>query len=65
MGKEKKNKATGTQQAAFTSSGRGEQATATSTLTPAPSTSQSEVVKLLLEQQKALAEQLEALKLSF
>ena len=65
MGKEKKAKATGTQQAASTSSGQGEQATATSAPTPTHSTSQSEVVKLLLEQQKALAEQLEALKSSF
>ena len=65
MGKEKKAKAAGTQQAASTSSSQGKQAASTSAPTPAPSTLQSEVVKLLLEQQKALAEQLEALKLSF
>ena len=65
MGKEKKAKAAGTQQATFTSSGQGEQAASTSTPTPAPSSSQSELVKLLMEQQKVLSEQLEALKLSF
>ena len=65
MGKEKKAKATGTQQAASTSSGKGEQAMSMSAPTPTPSTLQSKVVKLLLEQQKALAEQLEALKSSF
>ena len=55
MGKEKKAKAAGTQQATSTSFGQGEQAASMSTPTPAPSTLQSEVVKLLLEQQKALA----------
>ena len=64
MGKEKKAKAASTQQAASTSSGQA-QAALTSAPTPAPSSSQGELVKLLMEQQKALSEQLEALKSSF
>jgi hypothetical protein len=64
MGKEKKAKAASTQQVASTSSGNV-QAALTSAPTPAPSSSQSELVKLLMEQQKALLEQLKALKSSF
>ena len=64
MGKEKKAKAASTQQAASTSSGQT-QAASTSAPTSAPSSSQGELVKLLMEQQKALLEQLEALKSSF
>jgi hypothetical protein len=58
MGKEKKVKATSTETAA---------ATAPSVLsTPAPpSTSQADVIRMMMEQQKELAAQLEALKLSF
>ena len=58
MGKEKKAKA------ASTSSGQA-QAASTSTPTPTPFSSQTKLVKLLMEQQKALSEQLEALKLAF
>ena len=65
MGKEKKAKAASTQQVASTSSSNTQKSTSTSAPTPTPSTLQGEVVKLLLEQQKALAEQLEALKSSF
>ena len=63
MGKEKKAKAASTQQAASTS-GQA-QVASTSTPSPAPPSSQGELVKLLMEQQKALSEQLEALKSSF
>ena len=52
------------QQVASTSSGQV-QAASTSAPTPAPSSLQGELVKLLMEQQKALSEQLEALKSSF
>ena len=58
MGKEKKAKA------ASTSSGQA-QVASTSTPTPTPFSSQTELVKLLMEQQKVLSEQLEALKLAF
>ena len=64
MRKEKKAKAASTQQAASTSSGNM-QAVSTSTPTPTSSSSQSELVKLIMKQQKALLEQLEALKSSF
>ena len=63
MGKEKKAKAASTQQAASTSSQA--QVASTSAPSPAPSSLQGELVKLLMEQQKALLEQLEALKSSF
>ena len=64
MGKEKKAKAASMQQAASTFSGQA-QVALTSTPSPAPSSSQGKLVKLLMEQQKALSEQLEALKSSF
>ena len=64
MGKEKKAKAASTQQAASTSTGQA-QVVSTSAPTPAPSSLQGKLVKLLMEQQKVLSEQLEALKLSF
>ena len=64
MGKEKKAKAASIQQAASTSSSQV-QAALTSAPTPTPSSSQGELVKLLMEEQKALLEQLEALKSSF
>jgi hypothetical protein len=58
MGKEKKAKAASTETAA---------ATAPATLsTPTPSSMlQADVIKMMMEQQKELAAQLEALKLSF
>ena len=64
MGKEKKAKAASMQQAASTSSSQV-QAASTSAPTPTPSSLQGELVKLLMEQQKALSKQLEALKSSF
>ena len=64
MGKEKKAKAASMQQAASTSSSNV-QVASTSAPTPTPLTLQSEVIKLLMEQQKALSEQLKALKSSF
>jgi hypothetical protein len=58
MGKEKKAKAMSTKTAAATAP------TTSSTPTP-PSTSQADIIKMMMEQQKELAVQLEALKSSF
>jgi hypothetical protein len=58
MGKEKKAKAASTETAAAT-------APSISSTPAPPSTSQADVIKMMMEQQKELAAQLEALKLSF